>query len=165
VETLLSGLLLLVISRYAGKRFNIETGPTTNIIFTHKPTLFPAFLSYMTTKLIDAGNKIMNVDTSVDGRRLTRHLQDAQNGKKNVFVKGIRRDLPSGVHQLIPFGKTVKKNLVVFNEDAICPLSTYLIQSGEICLTNRMLHVNIKLQQRTKFGLFLLANHPSYSCQ
>jgi hypothetical protein len=153
----------LLIPRYAGKRFGIEVGSTSNIVFTHKPTLFPAYLSYMTTKLIDAQDKVMIDETSVEGRRLTRHMQDAPHGKKNLFVAGIRRDLPSKVKQFLPFGKILKKNFVVTNGHAICPISTYIMNSGEICLRNGMLHVNIKLQQRTKFGLCLFANRHSYS--
>ncbi len=90
--------------------------------------------------------------TTLDGRDLTRHLKDSSLSKKNLFTSGIRRDV-YGVKQDIPFGKEAKKNLVVFNEKAICPSSRYIMQAGEMWLKHGKLYLNIKLQQRIVYGI------------
>ena len=125
---------------------------TSLIKFTHKPTNFPAFLSYLTTNLLGEDGNPLIKDSTIDGRDLSCHLKDSSYSKKNLFVSGITRQL-AGDRQKIPFGKDVKKNLVVFNDSAICPNSRYFIQSGEMWIRHGQLHLNIKFQQRNKYGI------------
>jgi hypothetical protein len=137
-------------------------GLTSCIKFKHKPTMFPAFLSLMTTNLLDANGVAMIKETTVEGRDLSSHLKDSTVAKKNLFVSGITRQMSGGV-QNIPFVPHVKKNLVVYNANAICPRARYLIQSGEMWSRHGKLFLILKFQQRTQFGICLLSNHPSYS--
>lgn len=95
-------------------------------------------------------------DATVEERDLSRHLKDSSIAKKNLFVSGITRQIPGG-EQRIPFGKDVKKNLVVFNDKAVCPTSRYILQSGEMWIRNGLLYLNIKLQQRINYGICLLS--------
>jgi len=120
--------------------------------FSHKPTYFPAYLSYLSTNLLDSDGKKMLKGISVKERDLSNYLVDAQGDKKNLLVKGITRDLVSG-NQTLLFGSQVKKNLVVYDHNAIFPINRYLVQSGEICYHNGRHHVNIKLQKRVNFGI------------
>jgi hypothetical protein len=124
-----------------------------DISFSHKPTHFPAFLSYLSTNILDFNGKAMLKGTSVEDRDLSDFLVDAKWDKKNLLVKGITRDLPSGTQRLT-FEPQLKKNLVVSDASAIFPSRRYLLQSGEIMCRNGRFHVNLKLQMRVKFGIF-----------
>jgi hypothetical protein len=106
----------------------------------------------MKTNLLDTNGNAMIESTTLDGRDLTRHLKDSSSSKMNLFTSGIRRDV-CGVKQNILFGKEVKKNVLVFNENAICPSSRYTMQAGEMWLKHGKLYLNIKLQQRIAYGI------------
>jgi hypothetical protein len=66
-----------------------------DISFSHKPSHFPAFLSYLSTNILDFNGKAMLKGTSVEDRDLSDFLVDAKWDKKNLLVKGITRDAPA----------------------------------------------------------------------
>jgi hypothetical protein len=141
--------------RYSVKRFEVKSGLISRIKFTHESTLFPAYLSYLTTTMLDSNKLAMTKESTVAGRDLSIHLKDSSYSKKNLYISGITRKIPGG-DQLVLFGKEVKKNLIVFNSNAICPRSRYLIQAGEMWFRHGKLWLNLKFQQRIQYGIYLL---------
>jgi hypothetical protein len=134
-----------------------------DIVFSHKPSHFPVFLSYLKTDILDTQERGMiasykEEDRKVDDRRLDRFLAKKERGRSELTIHGIERKLPGKATQTISFERDVQKCLLMFDENAIFPSNSYVLQSGEIVLKNGRFKFNLKLQKRVQFGSSLYSN-------
>jgi hypothetical protein len=132
-------------------------------VFSHKPSHFPVFLSYLKTDILDPLCKGMlgsykEGDRKVDDRRLDRFLAKKGRGRSEIIIHGIERKFPGKATQTISFERDVEKCLLMFDENAIFPKNSYVLQSGEIVLKNGRIKFNLKLQKRVQFGSLLYSN-------
>lgn len=126
-------------------------------MFSHKEYCFPAFLSYEhTTPLNRDGKPMWGWESTIEQRDLTKYMEPTKNGcKMSLSFSGFRRKFRN-INQTINLQAIQHQTFIAFNRNAICPVSRYIMNAGEMVLRNGKFLINIKVQKRTKFAGIIL---------